>query len=107
MSDLCLINEDRLRRLLTASEADGGIGGRTVVSVTFARNGFVLEFADPDPRDVERKAWARLVLAAGVLGHMEESGGEGEMWAARDEWRAAEKALRDLGVDVDALLEVP
>ena len=47
-------------------------------------------------RDAERKAWARLVKA--------ESGailGSGE---ARE---AARQALRDLGVDVDALLEAP
>ena len=62
---------------------------------------FILAAADKVPalaaeRDAERKAWARLVKA--------ESGailGSGE---ARE---AARQALRDLGVDVDALLEAP
>lgn len=59
--------------------------------------------------DVERKAWARLVKAERALdltGKPWETDAERELHKKRcAEGQAARQALRDLGVDVDALLE--
>jgi thioester reductase-like protein len=53
------------------------------------------------------KAWARLAKALATLWR-EESANDGEGYAAhvaREEADCAKQALRDLGVDVDQLLE--
>lgn len=54
----------------------------------------------------ERKAWARLVRANAAAVHRADDGRPwAEIIAAEQELEAAKQALRDLGVDVDALLE--
>lgn len=57
-------------------------------------------------RDAERKAWARLVRAEDRM-----HGPPGAICVPSEkterEYEAAKQALRDLGVDVDALLEEP
>ncbi len=55
-----------------------------------------------DRREVERKAWVRLVRA-----EVDYDREWGEVEGAREERDSARQALRDLGVDVDALMEEP
>lgn len=85
------------------------------------RCGFQLEFckcvdvavleAERAERDVERKAWTRLVratvsqLVSAARGDFPEQEEIEREWAARDADAEPKQALRDLGVDVDSLLE--